>query len=75
MMIKANDQDWNPCSDKGLGSGYYKWIYILYYAIISKKVRYRGGKKNMDICLKRDCFDMLSIFCLVTHLIRDIRHC
>lgn len=46
MIVRANDQDWNPWSNNSLGSGYYKWIYIGYYAIISKKKSYRGGRKT-----------------------------
>ena len=45
MMVRAHDQDWNPCSNNSLGSGYYKWIYIGYYAIISKK-RVIGGEEK-----------------------------
>ena len=46
MMVRAHDQDCNPFSNNSLGSGYYKWIYIGYYAIISKKRVIGGGRKT-----------------------------
>jgi hypothetical protein len=46
MMTIPDDQSRNPCSDNGVGTGYLKWIYILYYAIITPKVNYRGGRKT-----------------------------